>query len=137
MTFIFQVVALALTALILPGLKINSLFSLVGLVVIITLVNAHFWDAALFYSIPDSLSLRAISTLIVNGLIFFVLVRVLPGIECRGLFTAIISPVLFTFLTITLSHYGEDVNWQSVGAFILSVVDALKGYLLGDKLNVP
>lgn len=137
MTFIFQVVALALTALILPGLKINSLFSLVGLVVIITFVNAHFWDAALFYSIPDSLSLRAISTLILNGLIFFVLVRVLPGVECRGLFTAIISPVLFTFLTITLSYYGEDVNWQSVGSFILGIVDALKGYLLGDKLKIP
>lgn len=136
-SFVFQVVALALTALLLPGLKINSLFSLVGLVIIIYLTNAYLWDAALFFSIPNSLSLRALYTLICNGLLFFVLVRILPGVECRGIFTAIITPVLFTILTVTLSHYGEEVNWQNVGMFILNIVDTLKGYLLGDKLNIP
>ncbi len=136
-SFLFQVVALALTALILPGLKINSLFSLVGLVGLIYLTNAYLWDAALFYSVPDSLSLRALLTLVCNGLLFFVLVRVLPGVECRGIFTAIITPVLFTILTITLSHFGEDVNWNSVGASILATIDTLRGYLLGDSLNVP
>lgn len=128
--WIIQVVALALTALILPGLKISSLFSLVGLVFIISLTNSLIWDAALFYQIPDSLTSQALLTVAANGLFFFVLVRVLPGVECAGIGTAIISPILFSILTVTLSRYGKEINWNLVGQTAMDLVNMVKSSLL-------
>ena len=128
--WITQIVALALTAWILPGLKISNLLSLVGMVFIISLTNSMLWDAALFYQIPDSISLQALLTILANGLFFFVLVRLLPGIECTGIGTAIISPILFSLLTIGLSRYGKDVNWESIGQTIVDTITWAKNSLL-------
>lgn len=127
--WIIQAVALALTALILPGLRISSLFSLVGLVFIISLTNSLIWDAALFYQIPDSLTSQSLLTVAANGLLFFVLVRILPGVECDGIGTAIISPILFSILTVGLSRYGKDINWNLVGQAIMDLINMVKSSL--------
>ena len=79
--FIHQIFAIAITAILLPKLKISSLFGAVGLVLAITLVNTYLWNSSLFNFIPDAVGSRTFSLVIANGVIFFMLIKILPGVE--------------------------------------------------------
>ena len=125
-----QAVALAITAFLLPGLKITNLFSLLGLAAIITLINDQVWDAALFYHIPDEFSLHMLLILLSNGILFWILVKALPGVESSGLFTALISPVLFSLITVLITRYASFVNWTQASELVFSFVQYVKSKLL-------
>lgn len=81
------------------------------MVIALAFVNAHVWDAALFFRIPDSINAQALTLLISNGVVFWLLVKVLPGIEVRGFLPALAAPILFTVLSVFIGKYGEEVEW--------------------------
>jgi uncharacterized membrane protein YvlD (DUF360 family) len=105
-----QTVAMMLTALVIPRMKITSIFGALGIVLALGLVNATVWDTALFFSVPSSLSAQALTLLAANGLIFWVLVKMLPGIEIEGFAAAFVAPVVFTALSLAISTYGRDLD---------------------------
>lgn len=109
--FVLQAVALSITVFLIPRLYITSIFGVILTVLSLALVNSFVWDAALFYSIPDKLSLKAATLLFANGVIFWVLVKLLPGIETRGLIPCLVAPVLFTFITLVLQNHIGSLDW--------------------------
>ena len=119
-----QSVAMAATALLIPRLKITSPFGALAIVVSLAFVNSKLWDAALFFSIPDSFSTKALMLLGANGLIFWILVKLLPGIEVEGFLPALAAPVVFTVCSLIIDHYGSQVDWVKVLDFL---IDGLRG----------
>jgi uncharacterized membrane protein YvlD (DUF360 family) len=118
-----QTVAMMLTALLIPRMRITSIFGAMGIVLALGLVNATVWDTALFFSVPSSFSGHALTLLAANGLIFWVLVKLLPGIEIDGFAPAFVAPVVFTALSLVISTYGRDIDLIELGrqgAHILS-----------------
>lgn len=105
-----QTVAMMLTALLIPRMKITSIFGALGIVLALGLVNATVWDTALFFSVPGTFSRHAITLLVSNGVLFWVLVKVLPGIEIDGFAPAFVAPVVFTALSLAISTYGRDLD---------------------------
>ena len=69
--------------------------------------------------------------LLANGLVFWVLVKILPGIEVSGLLPAIAAPVVFSITSLLVYRYGKDVDWvgvaQNTAAFVGGIRDSLKG----------
>ena len=126
------------TALLIPRLTITSIFGALGIVIGIALVNAKLWDAALFFSVPDSFTVHTATLLIANGLIFWILVKLLPGIQVEGLLPALAAPVVFTgcsmligavsphidlykTVVVAMEWAGEAVRWvQSLAADLRS-----------------
>jgi len=125
--WILQMIAIAVTAAIIPGLRITSIFGAVLMVAGLALANATMWDAALFMSIPQSASLQAFMLLFSNGILFWVLVKLLPGIEVRGVLPAIAAPVVFTVFSLIISHYLKDVSWIAVGTAIFEQIQEWRG----------
>ena len=115
---VFQTLAMMVTALLLPKVRITSLFGAIGCVVALAIVNATLWDVALFFSIPDSLSLHAALLLVANGFIFWIIAKLLPGIEVEGFFAALIAPVVFTVLSVVFYAYGRSVDWAVVAKYL-------------------
>lgn len=127
-----QTVAMMLTALVIPRMKITSIFGALGIVLALGLVNATVWDTALFFSVPSSFSRHALTLLAANGLLFWVLVKLLPGIEIEGFAPALVAPVVFTALSLAISAYGRDLDLLELarqGAEMLGVVR--------DRLQTP
>ena len=110
-----QTAAMMLTALVIPRMKITSIFGALGIVLALGLVNATVWDTALFFSVPSSFSRHALTLLAANGLLFWVLVKILPGIEIDGFAPALVAPVVFTALSLAISAYGRDVDIIELG----------------------
>ena len=109
--WICQTIAMMLTALLLPKLRITSFIGALAAVTGLARVNAHLWSTAAFFSVPDSVTLHAITLLAVNGIIFWLVIKFAPGIEIDGILTAFIAPVIFTITSLFISRYGQNVNW--------------------------
>jgi putative membrane protein len=127
--WILQTIAMALTALILPHLKITSIFGALGAVLGLALLNSTIWDAALFFSLPNTFSVQTMVLLLSNGLFFFLLVKFLPGIEVDSVLIAFIAPVIFTIICVVIKTYGHLIDWAALMAYFGGVISSLKGYL--------
>lgn len=134
-----QTVAMMVTALLIPRMRITSIFGALGIVLALGLVNATLWDTALFFSVPSSFSSQALTLLLANGVLFWVLVKLLPGIEIEGFAPAIVAPVVFTALSLVISAYGRDLDLLDLGrkgaAAVTQVRDQLQGE--GERAGEP
>lgn len=127
-----QTVAMMLTALVIPRMKITSIFGALGIVLALGLINATVWDTALFFSVPSSFSRHALTLLAANGLLFWVLVKLLPGIEIDGFAPAFVAPVVFTALSLAISAYGRDLDLLELGRQGAEMLGVVR-----DRLQTP
>jgi uncharacterized membrane protein YvlD (DUF360 family) len=128
---LFQFVAMGLTIFIIPKLRVSNISGAFIILGAIALVNSTVWDAGLFLGVPDNLSSQAIQIVVVNGLIFWVLVKALPGIECDGILPALIAPITFAIVSSLLRVYAKDVDWieliETGFGYLMSYRDTVKG----------
>lgn len=110
--WVIQIIAMMLTALLIPGLTISGPIGALIAVAGLAFVNTQFWDAGLFYSLPTSLTVNTLYLFLTNGIIFWFIVKILPGIQTQGFLPAFIAPVIFTVTSICLNHYLKDVDWK-------------------------
>lgn len=131
--WIIQTLAMMITAFLLPGLSVSGPLGALAAVIGLAFMNAHLWDAALFFSIPDTFTIHTLTLLVANGLLFWILVKVLPGIEISGCLPALVAPVIFTFLSIFLQNYAKDVDWKNVWKQGVAIVESAKDELKGSN----
>ena len=131
--WLLQTLAMLCTAALIPRLTITSLFGAFGTVACLAAVNATVWDAALFMSVPDSFTLHTLTLLLSNGLLFWLLVKILPGIEIQGVLVAIAAPVVFTVLSLHFHSYGSFVDWGGLFTDGLDSIQRLRATLRGAR----
>lgn len=102
-----QTAAICITAFLLPGLTIRSFFAPVFAVLILGYVNTQIWDAALFLQVPNTLTMHALSLILCNGLLFWLVIKILPGFDISGILPAILGPILFSLTSLAISTYFQ------------------------------
>ena len=113
-SLILQTIALLITAFLLPKFQVHGPLSGLIMVLALTFINTSLWDAALFYSIPDSLSTQTAITFFTNAVVFWILAKTLPGIAIQGFWPALIAPVVLTGVSLLTYKYGRDIDWMQV-----------------------
>jgi hypothetical protein len=66
-----------------------------------------------------------------------VVVKILPGIETRGVLPSLIAPVIFTLCTLAVPRLLERVNWDVVLSQTTSAVSQVKGYVQSTDRSQP
>ena len=112
--WIYQTVAMLITCYLIPRLKVDSILAAFTTVLALAFVNSHIWNAALFFEIPNTFSHRTAVLLVSNGVIFWAIVKLLPGIEISGFLPAILAPIVFTITSIIIATYAPLVDWKEV-----------------------
>ncbi len=128
--WILQAIGMWLTTIIIPRLRITGVSGAFLIVIALAMVNATIWDAALFFSIPDMFTAHAMTILLANGVVFWVLVKILPGIEVDGILPAIAAPVVFTLVSLFVNEYLKDVDWIVLGKTAIESLAGLRDELL-------
>ena len=134
--WIYQTVAMLITCYLIPRLKVNSIFAAFVTVLCLAFINSHLWSAALFFEIPNTFTHRTLVLLIANGVIFWLVVKLLPGIEIKGFMPAIVAPVVFTITSILIATYAPLVNWQEVFKQTKDGISKVKVYVEDTKENL-
>ena len=130
-----QTLAMMLTVLLIPKLKVSGPWGALIAVVGLAFVNSVVWDAALFFSIPDSFSSKALLLFFTNGAIFWLGVKLSPGIEVEGIVPALVAPVVFTVCSLVIGEYGKDVDWERAYSKTTGLIAEAKDYFLDtDKI---
>lgn len=133
--WIMQTIAMMVTAFVLPGLTVKGPLGAFVMVVALAYVNAKVWDAALFFQLPDSLTTHTIMLFLANGVLFWILVKVLPGIEVTGVWPALVAPLVFTVLSVLVSYYLKDVDWLLVLEKSVEYIRATRDYFSSHSLS--
>jgi len=132
LTLIFlQSVALVITAAIIPGLRVTSIFGPILMVIALSITNKYLWDQTLFQTIPHEVTYNTLKLLFANGLVFWVLVKLLPGIEIEGILPALVAPILLTFVGVYVMDFGGRIDWVQVLTKIKDIILGFKVQLLG------
>jgi putative membrane protein len=134
--WILQVIAMLITAFIMPGFTVSGPISALIAVVSLGFLNNYLWDAALFFSIPDSLTIHALTLVFANGILFWVLVKVLPGIDTKGLFAPFIVPILFTIISIGLNEYADKIQWSKLFTSVKEIIFETKETLKNENDSI-
>jgi putative membrane protein len=121
-----QTGAMMLTAFLLPGLTVSGPIPAFATVAALAFINAHLWDAALFFEIPQTFGQAQLIVLLANAAIFWLVVKLLPGIEIRGILPAVAAPVIFTITALMISKYEPMVDWGKVYASGVGIVSGVK-----------
>ena len=134
-----QTIAMMATGWVVPKLKISNPLGAAVMVIALAFVNSHIWDAALFFEIPDSFTSRTLTLLIANGVIFWVLVKILPWVEIEGCFSAIVAPIAFTLMSFLCSYLATNVDWPKTSEQAIKIIGELKDTLkqTGTKATEP
>lgn len=127
---IAQAAAMFLTAILIPGLRITGIGGAFFAVIGITLFNAYYWDAELFSSLPfdsflDFFSLRTLILFVFNAAIFWIVIKIAPGIEIKGFIPALVAPVIFTVSSIVIEKYGKDIDYVALASKASSVISGV------------
>jgi len=109
-----QLIAMSLTIFFIPRLWVTSPLSALGILGAIAIVNATLWDANLFFGIPDSFSSTAAKLFFANGVLFWLLVKIMPGIKVDGVLPALVAPVVFTVISSLLHSFVADLDWITI-----------------------
>jgi putative membrane protein len=134
--WILQTVAFMLTCFMIPRLTVRGPFSAFLAVVVLAFVNAHYWNAAFFYAIPNTFAVGTLMLVFINGAIFFLVVKILPGIELRGLLPAILAPIVLSVMSMLVTFYGQDVDFGQLEAYIKNLMTHVKS-TVGSKTGAP
>lgn len=109
-----QTAAMALTALLIPKLRVTSIFGPLLAVATLSVINSTVWSSGLFSKLPDSLTTQTLSLLAINGAIFWIVVKILPGIEVDGVLPSLVAPIVFTICSILVPKFASEVNWGAL-----------------------
>ncbi len=130
--WLLQTVAMLITAILIPKLRITSIFGAVLIVIALAFVNSKVWDAALFFSVPNELSYHSVLLFITNGVIFWILIKILPGIEVSGFLAALVAPVVFTLTSLIISKYANYIDWMAILDKSIEILSTLREYFKTD-----
>lgn len=112
--WVFQTLAMMVTAFILPGVRVTGFWGALIAVICLAFFNAHLWDAALFFKIPDTMTSQAILLIVMNGVLFWIFAKIIPGIEINGILPALAAPIVFTLLSIFISQNLTGFDWHGM-----------------------
>lgn len=133
--WVIQTIAMAVTALLIPHLRITSIFGPILAVAALSGINFTVWSSDLFAAIPNTLSTQALTLFAVNGAIFWLVVKIIPGIESKGLLPALLAPIVFTTCSVFLPRVITQVNWQALSTEAQKVVSETKRFVSSEVIE--
>lgn len=135
--WLLNTVAMMLTALVIPGLRITSIVGAISIVLALAVVNQTLWSAAMFETIPHAATVQTLVLVVSNGAIFWILAKLLPGIEVKGILPALVAPIVFTVLSGLVWKYGAHVDLAALGEKAVEKVKELRDWIASSGAAAP
>ena len=68
-------------------------------------------------------------------MIFYILVKLVPGIEVKGFRDAFLAPLIFTGCALVIDKYHDQIDWPVVWEYTKNLLAHLKEYFFNSELG--
>lgn len=96
---LITMVALLITAYILPGMSVNGLFAGFVAALILGIVNIIVKPVFIIFTLPLTLLTMGLFLLVINGLMLWLVAGIVPGFMITGFWTAVFGSILLSIVT--------------------------------------
>jgi uncharacterized membrane protein YvlD (DUF360 family) len=128
-SWIIQCVSMVLAVLIIPRLRVTSIFGPLLAVAALAFVNTAIWSSDLFLALPNNASLHTAALVGINGAIFWLIVKVVPGIETDGILPSLLAPIVFSLCTLAVPRLATQIDWEATALKAKQVVTQAKKFV--------
>ncbi len=126
--WLYQTASMFITAVLLPGFRVGGPVAAFFVVLALYWVNSYLWDPALFYEIPTSLSSRTFLLIGANGLLFWLMIKLLPGTEIEGVLPALAGPLVYCVVLSMVNEFAPSIDWTAVGHATARGIAGIRSY---------
>ena len=101
--WVFFALALMLTAWLIPGISVSSIWAAMLACVIIAVINIFVKPVLQLPTLPINIVTIGLFTLVINALLFMFAGWIAPGLEVDGFLSALFGSVVFSLLSLIVS----------------------------------
>ncbi len=101
--WVFFALALMLTAWLIPGISVSTIWAAMLACVIIAIINIFIKPVLLLLTLPVNLVTIGLFTLVINALLFMLAGWIAPGLEVDGFLSALFGSAVFSVLSLIVS----------------------------------
>ncbi|MDD4775011.1 MAG: phage holin family protein [Syntrophomonas sp.] len=105
--WILNIVAIILTAALLPGFEVSVWGAIVGSIVL-GIINAIIRPLLILLTLPLNLLTLGLFTFVVNGLMLWLTAVTVKGFDIHGFGWAILSAIVLSLFSFVISYFIED-----------------------------
>jgi len=127
--WVIQCLSMALVALLIPKLRVTSIFGPLLAVAALSAVNTAVWSSELFTMLPNDISVHTLTLIAINGAIFWLIVKIVPGIETSGILPSLVAPIVFSLCTIFVPRITAQMDWGSAALKAQQVISEAKKFV--------
>lgn len=102
--WLINALALFLTALLIPGIRIDGLWAGILAALVLGVVNAVIRPVLLFLTLPFNLLTLGLLTFVINALMLLLVAAVVHGFSVDGFWTALLGSVVLSLISGILSQ---------------------------------
>jgi putative membrane protein len=105
--WLLSTLALLITAYIVPGIEVESLWAALVTVVVLGVINAVIKPLLLLITLPINILTLGLFTFVINGLLLMLASAIVPGFAVIGWLPAIIGAIVMTLVSAVLNSVTE------------------------------
>ncbi len=105
--WILNILAIVLTAALLPGFEVSLWGAIVGSIVL-GIINAIIRPLLLILTLPLNLVTLGLFTFVINGLMLWLTAATVKGFDIYGFGWAILSAIVLSLFSFVISYFVED-----------------------------
>lgn len=109
-TLLATALSLLVVDIVVPGVDIATFPAALIAAAAIGFVNSSIKPALTQFSLPLNYQTLGLSSVVVNGLFFWLAALVVPGFGVHGILAALLGPVILSFVNTFLSKYFAERN---------------------------
>ena len=97
--WIISAVSILVAAYVIPGIYVSGVETALIVALVIGLINAIIRPIVFFLTLPITVLTLGLFTFVINGFLFLLVARIVPGFEIRNLLTAIIGYIVISLVS--------------------------------------
>ena len=97
--FALTALAVLLTSLIIPGIRVDGVLSLLGATLVLALFNAFLRPLLIFFTLPLTILSLGSFVLVINAFLVILVSRLIPGFHVSGFWAAFFGTILISLFS--------------------------------------
>lgn len=105
--WLISVLAIIVTAYILPGVHIESFVTALVLAVVLGIINAIIKPVLILLTLPITILTLGLFALIINALLILLASKIVPGFRVDGFWWALLFSIVLSLVNSFLNHFKK------------------------------